>query len=251
MIGALQRWFAPSPTPTDRRSGQGAADPKPARSGKPAAIDAMGTAPRVALAISTPACDLDALEQFLERADFYADGDAFYATDGDRLFALSISGQDWTQLNAWPPDRKLHEMPRAAFEDILGADRTLQAAGGGGPAARWHRLDTLDGDNLHGLALLAGHAVKGGEFCELHIPALHGPELFLLMGQPDWAAVLCGRALSLANVCEITQGDLRGYRFGFNTAGFGALIAHMQDGDQWQEVYAGPWHGLATRTIAQ
>lgn len=190
-----------------------------------------------------PTTDHAGLTAFLEGADFYEDGDCLYATDGDRLFAFSLAAQEWTQLTAWPPGRRLAEIPRTRFEAMFGAALTAP------PAERWQGADPTDRHHMLVLSLLAQQAVQGGHFCEVHIPADPGPALYLLMTQADWTAVLAGGALSLANACEVAPGEVRLYRFVFNAGGLGELAASLQTDGGWVGVYHGGWHRLATRVV--
>lgn len=190
-----------------------------------------------------PETDHAGLTAFLEAADFYEDGDCLYATDGDRLFAFSLPAQEWAQLTAWPPGRRLTEMPRARFEAMFGA--------GSGPtgAEHWEGASQTDRHHMLVLSLLAQQAVQGGHFCEVHIPADPGPALYLLMTQADWTAVLAGAALSLANDCEIAPGEVRLYRFVFNATGLGEIAVSMQTEAGMVLVHHGGWHRLATRVV--
>lgn len=269
MIAVLRRWFTPkgrvatAPRSEARDVPQPPPAPNTARpplphrtsAGTTARLRRLGAAHQQrkapTLVTDLPDATLDAegmarLDTFLGAADFYGDGDHLYVTDGDRLFVLAIGGQDWGQLDAWPPGRRLHEMPREAFEAILGA----RPASGVG-LSRWRGCDAADRRNLKVLALLADRALKGGDFVELHIPAAPGPELYLLLTHADWAAVLAGRALSLANVCEVSTGDLRLYRFAFNATGAGALDVVMEEGAAFTPVFGGGWHDLATRPLSE
>jgi hypothetical protein len=263
VIEALRRWFlgaegAAADAAARRANARGAmrgnsrpfaASRLPQGAAAPAdppgtrAVQTLRWGPGQVFGPAPPLINAEALEAFLANADFYSDGDSLYATDGDRLFALTLSGQEWTQLTAWPAGRRLHEMPRAAFETILGAET-------GGGAARWRRCGPMDAHNALVLSLLAVHAVKGGGYCEMHIPAHPGPELYLLLPQADWAGVLAGRALSLANSCEIAAGEVRSYRFCFNGEGLGGLAVELEDSPAPHLVYRGPWHPLALREIA-